>query len=144
MNKKTIKVRDTITGEMVDVEVSQEIYEVYMRTEWGIKNNDNSFYDHEIQFSQLIGGDEGAFENFKEFIVDDDQPAKQAALSETKDKVSKCFEMMKPNETELLKMIFMKGLTEDECADRLGTSRQNVHNKKVRYLAKFTKLFKSL
>jgi hypothetical protein len=67
MNNKIVKVYDTITGKMVDVEVSQEIYTEYMRTEWGIKNNDNSFYNHEIQFSQLIGGDDGAFENFREF-----------------------------------------------------------------------------
>ncbi|MBR1382416.1 MAG: hypothetical protein IJ555_15360 [Ruminococcus sp.] len=144
MNKKTVKVYDTFTGKMVEIEVSQEIYQEYMRTEWGIKNNDNSFFDHEIQFSQLVGGDEGAFENFREFIIEGDPTADYAILTELRDKVRKCFEQMKAHEVELLIMIFFEDLTEDECAARLNTSRQNIHNKKVRFLAKFTKLYKTL
>lgn len=72
MNNKVLKVYDTITGKMVDVEVTPEVYREYMRTEWGIKNNNNSFYEHEIQFSALIGGNDDAYENFDEFIQNDD------------------------------------------------------------------------
>ena len=75
MNKKTVKVYDTFKGKVVDVKVSQEVYDEYMRTEWGIKNNNAAFYEHEIQFSMLIGGEDGAFENFHEFIVEDDPTA---------------------------------------------------------------------
>lgn len=144
MNNRTVKVYDTITGKMVDVEVSQEVYNAYMRTEWNIHDNDESFYEHEIQFSMLIGGDDGAFENFREFIIDGDPTADRAILTELKDNVKKCFEQMKPHEVELLMMIFWEQLTEDECAVRLNTSRQNVHNKKVRFLDRFTKLYKFL
>ena len=34
MNKKTVKVYDTFKGKVVDVKVSQEVYDEYMRTEW--------------------------------------------------------------------------------------------------------------
>ena len=33
MEKKILKVYDTITGKMVDVEVTPEVYREYMRTE---------------------------------------------------------------------------------------------------------------
>ena len=72
MENKILKVYDTITGKMVDVEVTPEVYEAYMRTGWNIHDNNESFYKHEIQFSQLVGGNEGAYENFDEFIQDDD------------------------------------------------------------------------
>lgn len=144
MNKKTVKVYDTFTGKLVDVEVTPEVHTAYMRTEWNIHDNNESFFEHEIQFSQLVGGDDGAFENFSEFIIDGDPTADYAILTEQKEKVRKCFEQMKPHEVELLLMIFSEQLTEDECAVRLNTSRQNIHNKKVRFLAKFTKLYKML
>ena len=144
MKTRIIKVYDTISQKTVDVEVSQKVYEAYMRTEWNIHDNNESFYDHEIQFSQLIGGEEGAFENFSEFIADGDPTADSVILSELKDNVRKCFMKMKPHEVELLMMIFSEQLTEDECAVRLKTSRQNIHNKKARFLSKFTKLYKAL
>ena len=34
MSKKTINVYDTITGQIVEVEVSQEVYEEYKRAGW--------------------------------------------------------------------------------------------------------------
>lgn len=69
MNKKTLKVYDTCTGKYVDIEVSTEIYEAYMRTGWNIHDNNESFYEHEIQFSALIGGKNDCFENFHEFVT---------------------------------------------------------------------------
>lgn len=67
MNNKTVRVYDTINKKYVDVEVSDEVYTFYMKTKWDVENNNSSFYRHQLQFSMLIGGQEGGLENFKEF-----------------------------------------------------------------------------
>ena len=143
MNKKTIKVRDTITGKMVEVEVSQEIYEEYMRTEWGIKNNSAAFYKHEIQFSMLIGGEDGAFENFHEFITEGDPTAgsamNNAALYDVKSVLSK----LKSSDRELIHLIYFCEYTEQECAEMLGTTQQNINKKKKRILDNIYKLLEN-
>ncbi len=140
MNNKTIKVRDTITGEIVDVEVSLDIYKAYMRTAWNIHDNNETFFEHEIQFSQLIGGDNGAFENFKEFIIDGDPTANQAIFSDIKESLRKCIEQLKPSEAKLIIMMYYYGMSEQNCAARLNTTRQNIHNKHRRILDKMHKL----
>ena len=42
MNKKKVKVYNTFTGKVVDVEVTQEVYDEYMRTAWNIHDNNES------------------------------------------------------------------------------------------------------
>ena len=64
--KYYLTVFNTCTGVYETVEVTKEVYIGYKRSKWKIENNDRSFYKHEIQFSGLIGGDDGSFDNFKE------------------------------------------------------------------------------
>lgn len=142
MNNKVLKVYDTITGKMVDVEVTPEVYREYMRTEWGIKNNNNSFYQHEIQFSALIGGNDDAYENFDEFVRDDDY--EEDIINKIYlDRLPGSLKKLSKKERELIELLFFKSMTEDECAEELCISRQNVHNKKMRVLSKLNKLLKN-
>ena len=59
MKKNTVCVYDTISKSYVEVEVSCEVYTQYNRTKLAIENNNSSFFEHEIQFSALIGGKDG-------------------------------------------------------------------------------------
>lgn len=71
-NNKTVRVYDTINKKYVDVEVSEEIYKQYQRTQWNIDDNNESFYKHEIQFSMLKLGaseDVSAFLKTPNFVV---------------------------------------------------------------------------
>ena len=70
----TLKVYNTLTKQYEDVVVTKKVYDTYRRTEWNIKDNDESFYDHEIQISGLIGGEDNGYENFREFIDEEDTP----------------------------------------------------------------------
>ena len=70
MKKSTVRIYDTISKEYVDIEVSEEVYTYYNRSQWNMDDNDDSFYKHEIQFSALIGGNDGTFENFREFRIE--------------------------------------------------------------------------
>ena len=57
-NKYKLNVYNTITKKYDEVEVSEELYNVYRRTGWNIENNDKRYFDHGIQMSSLIGGGE--------------------------------------------------------------------------------------
>ena len=70
MDKKMIRVYDTITKKYVDAEVNEDFLKEYNRSQWSIENNDISFFEHEIQFSMLIGGNNNKLEKFHEFMAD--------------------------------------------------------------------------
>lgn len=58
--KFTLIVFNTCTQEYEEVIVTEEVYRTYCRTRWNIKDNDQSFFDHEIQTSGMIGSQDGA------------------------------------------------------------------------------------
>ena len=68
MENRILKVYDTITSKLVDIEVPQDIYDEYKMLEWRIKKKNRSFYDHEVQFSMLISNSNSSLEGFKEFV----------------------------------------------------------------------------
>ena len=142
MDKKTVKVYDTFTGKMVEIEVSQEVYEAYMRTEWNIHDNNESFYAHEIQFSQLIGGNENAFDNFHEFILDGDLTAESGIMMANLEKLRNAIKELDESDLELICMLYFKEMPERACAEYYGISCKNIHKKKVRILAELNKLLK--
>ncbi len=140
MSKKTINVYDTITGQIVEVEVSQEVYEEYKRAGWREEKNNSSFFKHEIQFSILIGGKDGAFENFHEFISDSDPTTKAVIEKILIKEVLTALEKLKTSDRRLIEMIYFDNLTERECAKELETTQQNIHKRKERILYKIHKL----
>lgn len=144
MKTKILKVYDTITKKPVDIEVTPEVFDEYLKLNWRIKKKNRSFYDHEVQFSMLIGNSNGSLEGFKEFVSDPEDTVDKVIDIVQTEKLIECFDLLKPHEKQLLKMLFIDGLTEYECAARLNESRQNIHNKRSRILVKLNNLFKSV
>lgn len=140
MNTKIIQVYDTITGKMVDVSVSQEVYKEYKRAEWREEKNDSSFFEHEIQFSQLNGGNDGSFENFREFVVVGDPTADRAIMIANIEAMLKAIKQLDDEEKELINKLFFDNMTERECADYYGINQKNINKKKKRILSKLYKL----
>ena len=143
MENRTLRVYDTTTGKVVEIEASQEIYDAYMRTFWNIHDNNESFFAHEIQFSQLIGGNESAYENFREFITKQDPTFEEAVKNTYIEKVLEAVKKLKGSDRELIEIIYFKNMTERECAKYYGISCKNIHKKKVRILSKLYKLIKN-
>lgn len=138
---KKIKVYDTISKKFVEVEVGDEVYTHFKRTKWAIENNNSSFYDHEIQFSALIGGYENAFENFKEFKTDYDVE-EETDRKMFDERLYDCLDLLSESERELIIMLYFENKTERECAKILCTSQQNIHKNKKLILCKLYKLLK--
>jgi hypothetical protein len=55
-NTEKIIVFNTLTNELQEVYVTPEVAQIFKRTGWNIKDNDKSFFKHEIQMSALVGG----------------------------------------------------------------------------------------
>ena len=134
----TLSVYDTLTGKYENVPVTEEIYHLYKRTGWNIEDNNTSFYDHEIQFSQLIGGDDGAYENFREF-VSDDATSNTAMDSIQKELLYKALESLTESETEIITALLLNGKTEREYSAETGIPPMTIHDRKIRILKKIKK-----
>ena len=143
MSKNTVRVYDTITKKYVEVEVNETVRTYYDRTQWNIEDNDKSFYKHEIQFSALKGNINGELENFKEFRTDDDSVEKCIIRQAEYSELYKCLASLPDDEHSIIIMIYFYGKTEQEVADILHTSQQNVHKKKHRILCRLNKFLKS-
>lgn len=141
MKKNTVCVYDTISKKIVEVEVSDEVCTNFKRTKWTIENNNSSFYDHEIQFSALIGGHENAFENFKEFknSFDVEEETDRKIFIE---QLYSCLRLLSESEHDLIIMLFFENKTERECAEFYGVSQKNINKKKANILCKLNKLLK--
>ena len=139
MKKNTVCVYDTISKKIVEVEVSDEVCTNFKRTKWTIENNNSSFYDHEIQFSALIGGYENAFENFKEFknSFDVEEETDRKIFIE---QLYSCLRLLSKSEHDLIIMLFFENKTERECAEFYGVSQKNINKKKANILCKLNKL----
>ncbi|HEZ7986799.1 MAG TPA: hypothetical protein RWO09_07685 [Ruminococcus sp.] len=143
MKKNTVRVYDTISKKVVEVEVSDKVRTNYNRTQWNIDDNNESFYKHEIQFSALIGGYKNAFENFHEFHTEKDIVEKNAIQKTENKLLYESLSMLSDDERNLIIMIYFENKTELECAFLLHTTQQNIHKKKQRILCKLNKLLKS-
>lgn len=141
MKKNTVRVYDTISKKIVEVEVSDEVRTHYNRTQWNIDDNNESFYKHEIQFSALVGSHENSFENFKEFMTDynlENEIDHKMFI----EKLYSSLKLLSYSERELIVMLYFENKTERECAEFYGISQKNINKKKTRILYKLNKLLK--
>lgn len=106
MNKYIISVRNTANGKYENVEVTEEVYAAYMRIGWNNKDNDDSFFKHQIQFSALFGNIDDAVENFKEFINVVEDVAEITDKSLISETLKKVFIQLDQDEQELIFLIF--------------------------------------
>ena len=135
-----LKVYNTLTQQYEDVVVTKNVYDTYRRTEWNIKDNNASFYDHEIQLSGLIGGEEEAYENFREFWEDVNVPENIFLTRVGMHEVQRAFAELSDQERELINALYYEQLTQSEYAARIGVTQQYVSKTKKKILKKL-KLF---
>ena len=135
-----LNVYNTLTKQYEDVVVTKKVYDTYRRTEWNIKDNDESFYDHEIQISGLIGGEDDAYENFRELIDDVNIPENIFMTREGMVDVRNAVRVLPIQERNLIIALYYERLTENGYADKIGVSQQYVSKSKKKILKKL-KLF---
>lgn len=135
----TLTVFNICTSQYEDVEVTKEVYNEFRRGEWRIEKNDDKHRANETPFSELIGGDDGAFENFSEFIDKSQNPECIFAEYAKIKALYSAMSMLSDLDKQLLQALFFDGLTESEYAELTGVYRNAVHKRKVRILEKLKK-----
>ena len=141
--KYTLIVFNTCTREYEEVTVTEEVYHAYCRTRWNIKDNDESFFDNEIQMSGMIGSQDGAYENFREFIDTINVPDDIVFEQVEKEALYQAISVLPAADRDLVRALFFKGQSELEYAKELGISQPAVHKRKVRILKHLKKILEN-
>ena len=118
--KFTLIVFNTCTQEYEEVIVTEEVYRAYCRTRWNIKDNDQSFFDHEIQTSGMIGSQDGAYENFREFIDAINTPEHIILEQIKKEALYQAISALPAADQALVQGLFFKGQSELDYFDMGG------------------------
>ena len=126
MKKYIINVKNTFTDKYENIEVSEEVYTAYMRTGWNIKDNDDSFFKHQIQFSVLLGNLDDAIENFKELMNSKEDIEEIAELNIELKILFKAMKQLSNDELKLISLIYFEDKTERECAEIYNISQKNI------------------
>jgi RNA polymerase sigma factor (sigma-70 family) len=138
----TLDIHNHATGKVETVEVTEEVYRTYKRTEWSIENNDASFYTHEIQFSSLIGGGENAFQNFREFIDTENTPDQIMEREDVIAAVHRAIANLPPEDQELVRARFFDSLSLRQYAQLNSVSHTVIHRRERNILKKLKKYLK--
>ena len=136
-----LKVYNTITGEYESVQVTKEVFEEYRHMTWNMNKKDGQFAKHETTFSALIGGDDGCYENFHEFINREDTPENAYLEEAVRQSLHNILGLLTPDEYRLLYALFFQEMTEEAYGRKIGVSRQAVHKRKIRILKKIKNFF---
>ena len=135
----TLNIYNHATGCFETVEVTEEVYRTYQRTNWSIENSDASFYAHEIQFSSLIGGSENALQNFQEFIDTENTPDRVIERKELAEAVRRTIRSLPPEDQKLVQALFFEGLTGREYARNTGIPQSTISYRTRTILGKLKK-----
>lgn len=134
-----INVYDTTTGKEKIVHVCKEVYDEFRRGEWRIEKNDGKHSANETQFSALLGGEDGAYENFHEFIDYDSDPTELLLKAMIVEKLYSALEHLEKAERELIDALFFREMSEREYAKKKGVYQSAINKKKLRILEKIKK-----
>ena len=134
-----INIYDTTTEKEKVIYVSKEVYDEFRRGEWRIEKNDSKHKANETQFSALLGGEDGAYENFHEFVDDEANPEKLVFRSIMMEKLHHALDHLEKADRELIEALYFQELTEKNLAHNLLVSQQAVHRRKMRILEKLKK-----
>ena len=134
MKKYIISVKNTFSGKYENIEVTEEVYTTYMRTGWNIKDNNDSFFKHQIQFSALLGNIDDAVNNFKELMNAKADTEEIVELNIDLKMLCQAMKKLSKDELQLISLIYFENRTERECAEIYVIVEKNINKKKKRIL----------
>jgi len=139
-NKKYyVDVYNTFTEKYEKSEVTKEVYDCYRRTEWNIGDNNYKHNRNTIPFSSLIGGQDGAFENFIEFIDEILNPAFICEKDELHSKLQKAISTLSEKEKRIIVEIFSNKKSERELSVEMAIPQKTINDRKHAVLKKLKK-----
>lgn len=135
----TLSVFNTFTSRYMETEVSKEVYDEYRRGEWRINKNNDKHSSNETPFSALIGGKNGNYENFHEFVSDNDNPERIMTANIQTEKLLEAIASLNKEEQALIHAVFFEDKNDYEYAVQIGVTHQGVNKRKKNILKKIRK-----
>jgi len=144
MEKYYLTVFDTITQKEIETEVSEKVYNEYRRMRWRMDKRESTYKKQVIVFSALKGGDNGAFENFHEFLDVLNNPEHIYMMSEQNQMLQNAFNLLSSSEKELITALIINGKSEREYSAETGIPQKTINNRKKAILLKLNKFLKKV
>lgn len=144
MSKKSyiIHTYDPATRQIERVTVTREVFNACRRTAWNMKDNKKTFFKHEIQMSSLIGGEDGNYENFREFIVDRDEVDRVVAQRLLHDALHRALDELSEADYDLINATYFDGKTLAEYGTEKKLSVSSLCERRQRILRDLKKSIK--
>jgi RNA polymerase sigma factor (sigma-70 family) len=145
MSKKTYIVEsyDPATRKIERVTVTHEVYNAYRRSGWNIADNNQSFFKHEIQMSSLIGGEDGGYDNFREFIGDPEAVDNAVAERMLLEALYKALDQLSESDCDLIRALYFEGKTLSEYGEEKGCAISTLSERRKRILRDLKKVLKN-
>lgn len=145
MSKKTYTIHtyDPATRQIERVTVTHEVFNAFRRTEWNMKDNQEAFFKHEIQMSSLIGGEEGNYENFREFIVDHDEVDRIVADRLLCEALYRALDELSEKDYDLIHAIYFEGRSLAQYAAETKATTAALCQRKKRILRDLKKTLRN-
>lgn len=140
----TISVYNTCSGQYEEIAVTKEVYDEYRRGKWRMDKNDDKHRENETPFSALIGGENGGFEHFKEFISDEFSPESRILEQERNTLIHNAVASLPDGERIVVELFYFQHLSCAEIGARLCITEQAVTGRRrsaYRRLKKYLKNF---
>ena len=138
-----LNVYNTTTGEYEKVRVTKAVFDEYMRSTWSMKNNSRRFYKNEIQFSGLIGYNDGEEEWLEKYSDEECNPEDIVIEKMLISQLYNFMTLLTPDEYELIYTLYFRKVSENAFALRKGVTQQAVACKKKRILKKLENFFEN-
>lgn len=144
MSKETciINCFDPATRQIERVTVTREVFNAYRRTNWNIADNAQTFYKHEIQLSSLIGGEEGNYENFREFVGDRDELDELVEKTLLLDALNEALKKLSARDYALINALYFEWKTLMEYAKESRRSISTLFERRERILSDLKRYLK--
>ncbi len=136
--KYTINEFDTLTGEYIEVGVTEDVFNCYRRTGWNIDKNNQKHAHNTIPFSSLCGPYD-INENFNMFASEEENPEQIYEDKETNRVLIEAIKKLPENEKVVIELIFYKGLSAKEVGAYLGITERGVNKRKISAFEKIKK-----
>lgn len=144
MSKNTyiIHTYDPATCRLERATVTREVFNACRRTQWNIAKDMEAFFKHEIQMSSLIGGENGNYENFREFIVDRDEVDRIVAQRLLHDALHRALDELSEADYDLIHATYFDGKTLAEYGAEKKMSVSSLCERRQRILRDLKKSLK--
>ena len=134
MEQKTYQVWvfNTFTNKYEQCTVTKEQYDACRRTDWNIRDSDDSFKAHQTVFSGLKGGVDGAFENFHEFMDGSDAPLGGVLAQECLSALRSAVRTLPTIHQEVIELLYFHEppLTATQAGALLGITKRAVNKRR--------------